>query len=141
MSKFFKENMNKDAAKPSGYKTVLDSLLIGGSGDNKRPQKVYKIFAFILVLMMSLVSTPPAQAQQYDLLIKGGQVIDAKNGINSVMDIAVKDGLVALVEDEIPASESKKVVDATGFYVTSGLIDMHAHVFVGSGHRTFADGF
>lgn len=141
MAKFFKKNMNKDSANPSGYKTILDSLLLGGSEKNKGPLKGCKIFAFILAVMMSLVFIHPAHAQQYDLLIKGGQVIDAKNGINSVMDVAVKDGLVALAGEEIPASESKRVVDATGLYVTPGLIDMHAHVFVGSGHRTFADGF
>jgi dihydroorotase len=141
MVNFYKKNMNKGFEKPSGYKTVLDRLLMGRSGNNKIPQKVSKIFAFIVVMMLSLVSIPPAQAQQYNILIKGGQVIAPKNGINSEMDVAVKDGLVALVGDEIPASDSEKVVDATGFYVTPGLIDMHAHVFVGSGHRRFADGF
>lgn len=80
-------------------------------------------------------------AQQYDLLLKGGHLIDPKNGINSEMDVAVADGKIAKVAIRIPASDSKKVIDTTDYYVTPGLIDMHAHVFVGNGHRTYADGF
>jgi dihydroorotase len=57
------------------------------------------------------------------------------------MDIAVKDGKVAQVSKDIPASEAKRSVDATGMYVSPGFIDIHTHVFVGSKPATFADGF
>ena len=81
-----------------------------------------------------------AHAQQYDLLIKNGHVIDPKNHINAKKDVAVANGKIAKVADDIPASQSKKIIDATGLYVTPGLIDMHTHVFVGTKPDKFADG-
>jgi dihydroorotase len=70
-----------------------------------------------------------AAAQPYDLLLKGGHVIDPKNKINSVMDVAVAKGKIARVAANIPASESRRVADVKGLYVTPGLIDIHVHVF------------
>lgn len=81
-----------------------------------------------------------AKAQQYDLLIKNGHVIDPKNKIDTVMDVAIADGKIAKLAKNIDASQSKKTIDAAGLYVTPGLIDMHTHVFVGSKPGTFADG-
>ena len=81
------------------------------------------------------------QAQPYDLLIKNGHLIDAKNKIDDQMDVAIKDGKVAKVAKDIPAGQAKKLIDATGLYVSPGFIDMHTHVFVGSKAATFADGF
>ena len=71
-------------------------------------------------------------AQQYDLLLKGGHLIDPKNGINSVMDVAISEGKIAEVASDIAESQAKKVVDVQGLYVTPGLIDMHVHVFSGN---------
>ncbi len=71
----------------------------------------------------------PAVAQQYDLLIKNGHVIDRASEINGVMDVAVAGETIAKVARDIPADQAKKTIDATGFYVTPGLIDLHAHVF------------
>jgi dihydroorotase len=79
-------------------------------------------------------------AQQYDLLIKNGHVIDPKNRINAKKDIAVADGKIAKVADNIPAAKSKKNIDATGLYVVPGMIDIHTHVFVGTKPDKFADG-
>jgi dihydroorotase len=79
-------------------------------------------------------------AQQYDLLIKNGHVIDPKNNINAVKDIAIANGKIAKVGNDISATETKKLIDATGLYVVPGLIDMHTHVFVGSRANAFADG-
>ena len=79
-------------------------------------------------------------AQQYDLLIKNGHVIDPKNHLNAKMDIAIAAGKIAKVANEIDGSQSKKTVDAKGFYVVPGLIDIHTHVFVGSKADKFADG-
>lgn len=78
--------------------------------------------------------------QQYDLLVKNGRVIDPKNHINGKKDIAVANGKIAKVADNIPASQSKKTIDATGLYIVPGLIDIHTHVFVGSKPDKFADG-
>jgi len=71
----------------------------------------------------------------YDLLLKGGHVIDAKNKISAVMDVAIADGKIALVAANIPAEKALKVVDVSGLYVTPGLIDMHVHVYAGTGQR------
>lgn len=72
------------------------------------------------------------KAQTYSIVIKGGQVIDPKNNINGPMDIAVKDGKIALVAKNIDAKEGVQVVNAAGMYVTPGLIDIHVHVFQGT---------
>ena len=63
----------------------------------------------------------------YDLLIKGGHVIDAANDIDAQMDLAITGRVVAAVEPEIPESHARRVVDASGMYVIPGLIDIHAH--------------
>ena len=85
--------------------------------------------------------TAITHAQQYDLLIRNGRIIDPKNNIDSKMDLAVKDGKIAKVANSIPAAQAIKVIDATGLIVVPGLIDIHTHVFVGSKPETFADGF
>jgi dihydroorotase len=70
-------------------------------------------------------------AQQYDLLLKGGRVIDPKNGIDAVRDVATKGNRVAAVAADIPSTQAAKVIDVTGLYVTPGLVDIHAHVYAG----------
>lgn len=79
-------------------------------------------------------------AQQYDLLLKNGHVIDARNKIHAKMDIAIANGKIAKLAKSIPATESKKIIDVSGLYVVPGLIDIHTHVFVGSKADKFADG-
>ncbi len=81
-----------------------------------------------------------AQAQQYDLLLKGGHVIDPKNNIDGVRDVALRGGRVAAVAAGLSPSEAKKTIDVTGLYVTPGLVDIHAHVFVGNRDRILAEG-
>jgi dihydroorotase len=63
----------------------------------------------------------------YDLLIKGGHVIDAANDIDAQMDLAIAGRVIAAVEPEIPETQARRVVNASGMYVTPGLIDIHAH--------------
>jgi dihydroorotase len=84
------------------------------------------------MLTTVLFSPSVSSAQEIDLLLKGGHVIDAKNKINSKMDVAVKDGKVYRVAADIPASSAKKTVNVTGLYVTPGMIDIHGHVFHGT---------
>ena len=88
-------------------------------------------------LMFGAVSMAAATAwsQQYDLLLKGGHVIDAKNRISAVRDVAIRDGRIAAVGENIPASDAVKTVNAAGLYVTPGLIDIHAHVYTGTGEK------
>jgi dihydroorotase len=74
-----------------------------------------------------------ARGQSYDLLLKGGHVIDPGNNIDGLMDVAVSGSKIARVAPDIPASSAKKTVNAAGLYVTPGLIDLHAHVYGYSG--------
>jgi dihydroorotase len=71
-------------------------------------------------------------AQSYDIVIKGGHVIDAKNNIDAVMDVAIKDGKIMQLATSIDTKQAAQVVNAKGMYVTPGLIDLHAHVFFGT---------
>lgn len=63
------------------------------------------------------------------MLLKGGRVIDPKNHINAVMDVAVKDGKIAAVAPNLTASDAAKVLDVSGLIVTPGLVDIHTHLF------------
>lgn len=85
-----------------------------------------------LVLLSASLSAQPA----YDLLIKGGHVIDPKNNISRVMDVAVANGRIAAVAANIDPATAKRVASAAGLYVTPGLIDMHVHVYAGTGLKS-----
>ena len=81
---------------------------------------------------------------RYDLLLKGGHVIDPKNGIDGPMDVAIAGGKIARVAPDISSAEAGKTVDATGLYVAPGLIDIHAHVYLwrdAAGEAVQADAF
>lgn len=81
--------------------------------------------AAALVICAGMLGAQP----RYDLLIRGGHVLDPGNGINGVMDVALAGGKIARVATGIAPGEAKKVIEAKGLYVTPGLIDLHAHVF------------
>jgi dihydroorotase len=68
---------------------------------------------------------------RYDLLLKGGHVIDPANHIDRVMDVAVADGKIAAVEPDIAPAQAGKVVDVRGLFVTPGLVDIHVHIGYG----------
>jgi dihydroorotase len=87
-----------------------------------------KLSIFLLLALFAFT----IQAQEIDFLLKGGHLIDAKNKINSRMDVAVKDGKIFRVAADIPASSSKKTVDISGLYIAPGLLDIHGHVFHGT---------
>src|SRR6266542_2986152 len=88
----------------------------------------------VMFIVLSWVSQSAAQ-QKYDLLLKGGHVIDPKNGVSAVRDVAIAGGKVAAVAAKIDPAEAFKVVDVSGLYVTPGLIDIHVHVFAGTGEK------
>ena len=69
-----------------------------------------------------------SHGQSYDLLVKNGHVIDPKNKIDSILDLAIVDGKIAKIDKNIAVSQAKKVVDATGLFITPGLIDIHTHL-------------
>jgi dihydroorotase len=106
----------------------------------KTSASLLPVFVFGLTLM--------AQTQ-YDLLIQNGHVIDPKNKISAIRDVAIKDGKIAAVEAHIDPKSALKAVDAKGLYVTPGLVDIHVHVYASTGERgsyagdlsVFPDGF
>ena len=92
-------------------------------------RRVSLSFPFFIVFL--LISAGHIEAQ-HDLLLKGGHLIDPKNDINKPMDIAITDGKISAVANNINADQAGKVIDVSGLYVTPGLIDMHVHVFMGN---------
>ena len=86
----------------------------------------------ILLFALLYIGAISAQAQTFSIVIKGGHVIDPRNNINGVMDIAVNDGKIAQVAKNIDVKQAGQVVDAKGMYVTPGLIDIHGHLFFGT---------
>ena len=71
-------------------------------------------------------------AQEFDILIKNGRVIDAKNKVDRVMDVAIKDGKIAKVDANIPQNQAVRTINANGLFVSPGLIDIHSHNFHGT---------
>jgi dihydroorotase len=88
-----------------------------------------------VLLLVFLPSCSLHGQPSYDLVLKGGHVIDPKNGIDAVRDVAIKDHKIAEVAEHIQAGPAAKVVDVSGFYVTPGLVDIHVHVYAGTGER------
>ncbi len=86
-------------------------------------------------VLFTLIAYSAFAQPQYDLLIKGGHVIDPKNGIDGIRDVGIADHKIAAVEPAIPAVRAAKVIDARGLYVTPGLVDIHVHVYAGTGQR------
>src|SRR5438034_1989538 len=95
-------------------------------------------FAKVL-LVLAFAGIAGAQTD-YDLLIKGGHVIDGKNRISAVRDVAIKGDKIAAVAPNIAASLALKTVDASGLYVTPGLVDIHVHVYPGPTKNSYANG-
>lgn len=96
-----------------------------------------------LALALFLFALPVvALAQSFDLVIKDGHVIDPRNGIDEPMDVAIAGDSIAQVAADIPADEAERVVDASGLYVTPGLIDIHGHHYHGTEPRSaYSNGF
>ncbi len=85
-------------------------------------------------IILSLLFLAPLwlSAQQFDMLIKGGHVIDARNNIDAIMDVAIEDGEILNVAENISVENAFTVIDATGLLVVPGLIDLHSHNFHGT---------
>ena len=84
------------------------------------------------MLSISGMLCQPSMAQSYDIVVKGGHVIDPKNGVDAVMDVGISNGKIALLSKDIDPKQGIQVVDAKGMYVTPGLIDIHTHDFYGT---------
>ena len=70
-----------------------------------------------------------APGDKFDLVIKGGEVLDPSQGLRGRRDIGIRYGLVEAVEAEIPAARAERALDAGGKLVVPGLVDLHCHVF------------
>jgi len=99
--------------------------------------------------LLLLIATVGFAQNQYDLVLEGGHVIDAKNKINAVLDVGIRDGKIAAVAEHIDPAQALKVVNVRGLYVTPGLVDIHVHVYAGTGepksyagdNSVYPDGF
>jgi dihydroorotase len=94
-----------------------------------------------VVTLVSSLLILPAQAQtpNYDLILKGGHVIDPANHIDGVMDVAIKGTKIAAVEKEIRGTDAVRVINVSGLYVTPGLIDIHVHITYGGAPLNWFD--
>lgn len=91
-----------------------------------------RIYTSLFTMAIVAFGLNIVSAQEIDLLLKGGHVIDPKNNINTKMDVAIAGGKIVKVATNIPSTSAKKTVDVSGLYVSPGIIDMHTHVFQGN---------
>jgi dihydroorotase len=105
------------------------------------------IMAALALLLQAAPPAPPQTAprplppdpHKYDLLLRNGHVIDARNNLSAVRDVGIKDGKIAAVAAHLDPADALKAVDASGLYVTPGLVDIHVHVYAGTGEpRSYA---
>jgi dihydroorotase len=92
-------------------------------------------FAIAGSFLLLAVAAGAAVEPKYDLLLQGGHLIDPKNATSAVRDVAIAAGKIAAVAPRIDPAEAFKVVDVSGLYVTPGLVDIHVHVYTGTGER------
>jgi dihydroorotase len=88
------------------------------------------------LLLLVLLAAAGANGQtKYDLLLQGGHVIDPKAGLSAIRDVAIQGGKIVAIAPHLDAKDALKTVNVTGLYVTPGLVDIHVHVFAGTGER------
>lgn len=111
-------------------------------------------YSFVLSLMLSSallftntgIAQTPAPVRRtapvtlpnplpYDLLLQHGHVLDAKNHLDKITDVAIKDGHIAKVGDNLNPKDAAKAIDVSGYYVTPGLIDIHMHMYASTGEK------
>ncbi|MEJ7608786.1 MAG: amidohydrolase family protein [Bryobacteraceae bacterium] len=76
---------------------------------------------------VALLFSALASGQNFDLVLKGGHVLDPKNNVDSRLDVGIRAGRIAAVGPNLTGG--KKTLDVSGLYVTPGLVDIHVHVF------------
>ncbi len=85
-----------------------------------------------IILVFLIFCSSNLQAQEFDLLIYGGKVIDPKNKLNEELDVAIKDGKILRVGKNLNRNSASKTIDAAGLFITPGIIDIHTHVYHGT---------
>jgi dihydroorotase len=76
-----------------------------------------------------------AQTPKYDVLLRGGYLIDPRNNISAARDVAIAAGKIAAVAPRIEPADASKTIDASGLHVVPGLVDIHTHVYAGTGEK------
>src|SRR5689334_11514292 len=84
-------------------------------------------FISVAAASAAVLRLPRLSAAEYDLLIRGGRVIDPARNFDQLSDVAIKGGKIAAVQPNIAASAAAESIDATGKLVVPGLIDIHTH--------------
>jgi dihydroorotase len=100
-------------------------------------------------LCMTALGSPPRAEAKYELLLRGGHVIDPRNGTSDVRDVAIASGTIAAVAPRIDPATAAQTIDVTNLYVSPGLVDIHTHVYAGTGepnsyagdNSVYPDGF
>ena len=96
----------------------------------------------MLIPILMSASLWAQQPHPFDLVLKGGHVIDPKNGIDSVLDVGVRDGKIIQIAESIPGASAQRVISVDGLFVVPGLIDMHSHLFYGTEEDSdYSNGF
>ena len=93
------------------------------------------VWLLVLITVAASPSAQPPAAVRYDLVLHGGHVIDPRNGINAVRDVGIAAGRISAVAPQIAASDASKTIDVSGLYVVPGLVDIHTHVYAGTGEK------
>src|SRR5690606_13026458 len=99
-----------------------------------------KLFHFLLLVLCVLHGA--SFGQTYRVIVKGGHLIDPKNNIDRLMDVAINGDTIAKIAEHIPVAEGKQIIDASGMVVCPGYIDIHSHNFFGAKpNQGYSDGF
>src|SRR5271170_4193714 len=85
--------------------------------------------AALSVQLTSPAGAAMGPADKFDLVIKGGDVLDPSQSLRGKRDIGIRWGVIEAIEPEIPAARAAKTIDASGKLVTAGLVDLHCHVY------------
>ena len=97
------------------------------------PRRSSRLSVCAVLCLVSAAAVPLVpQTPEITLLIRNGHVLDPRNGIDGVMDVALAGNTVARVGSGIAPGASTRVIDASGRHVLPGLIDLHSHVFFGT---------
>jgi dihydroorotase len=105
--------------------------------DREAGIKIRNNVARITILLIAILCAPGAASAQkkYDLLLQGGHVVDPRNNISAVRDVAIASGKIAAVSPQIDPADAAKTIDVRGLFVTPGLVDIHTHVYAGTGEK------
>jgi dihydroorotase len=91
--------------------------------------------AVVLVAALSCLADARQAGAKYDLVLRGGHVIDPRNGLDVVRDVAISQGQIAALAPQLDPADATRTVDVSGLYVTPGLVDIHTHVYAGTGEK------